>query len=109
MRSGSSPCEAHLYRASSGRGVEETLCGGAGSVPSEDAWQLIQCRGVPPWKWVTLVIAEERGGVLGASSCGYIYTCCDEMVREIVQHQFPVSRKVKGEQEGEAMLSVCVF
>lgn len=69
-------------------------------MPSEDAWQLVQRRGVPPRKWVTFVIAEERGGVLGAGSCGYICTCCrDEMVREIVQHQFPVSRKMGRERQ----------
>lgn len=36
-------------------------------------------------KWVTLVTAEERGGFIGAGSCGRICMCCsDEMLREIV-------------------------
>lgn len=36
-------------------------------------------------KWVTPVTAEERGGLIGAGSCGCICMCCsDEMLREIV-------------------------
>lgn len=61
------------------RAVEPAQC------PRRMLGSLCECRGiVPSEKWVTLVIAEERGGLIGAGSCGHIcMRYSDEVLSEI--------------------------
>lgn len=84
--SGFSWCRAHLHRVSGDRSTNKALCAAESArCPRRTLGSWYERRGVvPSEKWVTLVIAEERGGVIGAGSCGYIcMRYSDEMLSAI--------------------------